>query len=178
MRKIENVGLGGRLSCTMFASAKASSLYDAWSPRLLSRATWTAESTVRVRRRSRLTASWARSASSEVRIEITSFLIVSAATSATTVMPPSGENVAHPDRTNAESKTIVHEGLYRSRLGTVPKFLYIARLPIRLRRWSGALVLLPPRRRSGRAKAGVGSNRRTVPNTRDFGAGVGRIGAD
>jgi hypothetical protein len=42
-------------------------------------------------------------------------------------MPPSGENVAHPDRTNAESKTIVHEGLYRSRLGTVPKFLYIAR---------------------------------------------------
>src|ERR1700694_403542 len=111
----------------MSASAKANSLYDACRPRLFRSATCTAASAVRLRRRRPCTMPFARSASSSVRIDATSLLMVSAATLATTVMPPSGENVAHPDRRSAESKTILHERLDRSRLGTAPKVLYIAR---------------------------------------------------
>src|SRR6266853_181428 len=100
----------------MSASAKASSLYDAWSPRLLRSAICTAASTVRLRRSRSCTAPFAHSASSSVRMDTTSFLMVSPATLATTVIPPSGENVAHPERAKVESSTATRAG-----------FLYIAR---------------------------------------------------
>src|ERR1700716_1057467 len=100
----------------MPASAKASSLYDACRPLLFSNAICTAASTVRGRRSSRCTALWAHSASSSLWIATTSFWMVSPATLATTVIPPSGENVAHPERARVESSAAKGAG-----------FLYITR---------------------------------------------------